>query len=62
MTAKEKADELIWIYYQITENIYDAKDCALILVNEIIEDCDANEELGFWNDVKNEIIKYEYGR
>ncbi len=72
MTPKEKAQELItkfsplvttWdCYWDTPRNeddvIVDAKKCALIAVEELINDCDASspfeeQRLKFWNDVKN---------
>jgi hypothetical protein len=41
---------------------YCAKQCALIAVNEILQDCDASspfevERIKYWQEVKNEIEK-----
>ena len=74
MTPKEKAQELIkkfsplvttWdCYWDTPRNeddvIVDAKKCALIAVDELINDTDASspfesERLNFWNDVKSEL-------
>jgi hypothetical protein len=66
MTPKEKAAELVEqynlhenLYYSITE--YQAKDCALIAVEQIKEAIfwhpyeSPNFELEYWNEVKKEI-------
>ena len=74
MTAQEKAKELItkfsplvttWdCYFDSPRNeddvIVDAKKCALIVVDELINDCNASspfeeQRLFFWNDVKSEL-------
>lgn len=71
MTPKEKAKELYWKYYQ---NISDtsfpeetAKLCALIAVDEIIEECGNwaggtndgwdTKRFDYWQEVKQEIEK-----
>ena len=74
MTPIEKAKELVakfssfvttWdCYWDSPRNeddvIVDAKKCALIAVEELINDCDASSPLGkqrlkFWDDVKSEL-------
>jgi hypothetical protein len=74
MTAKEKADELIkkfsplvttWDCYHDTPAnpdsiLQDAKKCALIAVDELIEHCSQVEPflgVDYWQDVKTEIEK-----
>ena len=65
MTAKEQAIELVDKMYatsgeDYTITFYEAIDCALICVNEIIAECDSErvfERIYFWNEVKAEIIK-----
>jgi len=37
MTPKEKAKELFDKYFEATNNYYQAKQCALIAVDELIE-------------------------
>ena len=37
MTPKEKAKELFDKYFEVTNNYYQAKECALIAVDEILE-------------------------
>lgn len=63
MTAKEKAKELYWKYYQ---NISDtsfpeetAKQCALIAVDEILDNLEDNtgKDIKYWQKVKQEIEK-----
>ena len=68
MTAKEKAIELynhfcLTLRFEETgdgyfTNIIQAKQCALICVDEIIQELDSErvfERLDFWNEVKKEI-------
>jgi hypothetical protein len=60
MNAKDKARDLVWDFYNIQSNEYDygmnwemAKQCALIAVNEILNEPDSSEV--YWNEVKQEI-------
>jgi hypothetical protein len=71
MSAKDKAEELVLKYLRIDNNTkgwfntYIAKQCAIIVVEEIIEECykwsggDNNtwdrERFNFWTEVKREI-------
>jgi len=70
MTPKEKAEELFNKYLEIDYHYYQAKDCALIAVDEIIKASPTNplksgyielysdmvdESIEFWQEVKNEI-------
>jgi hypothetical protein len=68
MTPKEKAEELVTKMYDNKGIIYDdAKQCALIAVDEIIHDIELNEKIqeieygwcdrnkGYWIEVKQEI-------
>ncbi len=64
MKAKEKAEELVdkmLNNQSFSEDIYDAKQCALIAVDELIKVLydanDTDEEYGYWTDVKHEIEK-----
>ena len=71
MTPKEKAKELFNKYYSYLksnlmddkEAIEDAKQCALIAVDEIIEAIEwheyetPNKEIRYWQEVKQEIEK-----
>ena len=67
MTPKEKAIELVEKYriemYDM-DNLYAAKQCAIIAVDELIKDNSYNEEIVngglnklFWQEVKFEIEK-----
>jgi hypothetical protein len=70
MTQKEKAEELVGKYYQFMvpnyTGIYEAKQCALIAVDEILNGISETWEVGsydfestndFWQSVKQEIEK-----
>jgi hypothetical protein len=61
MTPKEKAEELFDKYFEVTNNYYQAKECALIAIDEImnviIGSYDYELEKIYWQDVKNEIEK-----
>ena len=64
MTAKEKAEELIkkmLDQQSFSEELYDAKQCALIAVDEIISQftnkCCESANRRFWEEVKQEINK-----
>jgi hypothetical protein len=64
MTPKEKAEELtdrMWLSSNAQDDAWMdselAKKCALIAVDEIIKVLyNANEEFGYWTEVKQEII------
>lgn len=63
MTPKEKAQELFCKFYLVKDatgfvkiTIHEAKQCALIAVDEILKEVDIYE-LQFWQQVKNEIEK-----
>jgi hypothetical protein len=60
MTPKEKAKELFEKMYFETTTKYDAKQCALIAVNEIIDSLTIKnyaqaDKYEFWNEVKQDI-------
>jgi hypothetical protein len=64
MKAKEKADELVDVYYQLVDyptphwkNL--SKQCALIAVDEILSGSRLFylEDYNYWNEVKKEIEK-----
>jgi hypothetical protein len=65
MTPKEKASDLVCNFYAIQSNEYDyginwemAKQCALIAVDEIINECGDRclfSKCDYWNEVKTEI-------
>ena len=71
MTPKEKAEELYYKYYQIVADCgypeEKAKQCALIAVDEIIDECGNwiggtndgwdTERFDYWQEVKQEIEK-----
>ena len=65
MTPKEKAQQLRDKFYFETYNagLEEAKDCALIVVNEIIEECDkffeaiSKDRKQYWEKVKKELIE-----
>lgn len=65
MTPKEKAQELFDKMFVIIENkgmyddLYRAKQCALIAVDEIIKDKKMFNQISveYWEDVKQEIEK-----
>ena len=61
MTPKEKAGELVDKYYHLfsveLENTIDyreAKQCALIVVDELLEECKLRRDW-YWLEVKQEI-------
>jgi hypothetical protein len=58
MTPQEKAEELKYKYMSVRWDIGpdDAKNCALIAVNEIL-DYIQEEDNWYWQDVKHEIEK-----
>ncbi len=61
MTPKEKAKELFNKFYmaipgdEMGECYESSKQCALIAVNEILNEPDSSE--GYWQEVKQEIEK-----
>jgi hypothetical protein len=63
LNPKEKAKELVEQFtFRCEECDYDwnAKQCALIAINELINDCDASspfeeQRLTYWQEVKQEI-------
>lgn len=61
MTPKEKAEELIWRYnFTPCMTELQVKQCALIVVDELIEQCEDANFGGFglyWQAVKQEIEK-----
>jgi len=62
MTQKEKAEELVFKYDFLQAVIegfsfYDAKQCALIAVDEILKVIHTNMEDKHWQEVKQEIEK-----
>lgn len=63
MTAKEKAKELVYKYMSVRWDIGpdDAKQCALIAVNEILDVIEdpTGKEIKYWEEVKQELLCYE---
>lgn len=67
MTPKEKAKELVGKYsfveIQHYTSMFEVKECALIAVDEIMEECWDHREIDlqagydYWNEVKQEIKK-----
>ncbi len=70
MTPKEKAEELVhnfkkYSYYPTTNDDvlfvnqlnYNAKKCALIAVNQILEIIYSNYDFQYWQEVKQELEK-----
>ena len=66
MTPQEKAKELVDKYYLNKDVLYEtlswieSKQCALIAVNEVIEELvvtDFANRFGYWQQVKTEIKK-----
>ena len=62
MTPKEKAQELFDKYFEATNNYYQAKQCALIAVDEIINSSPTNPLKGgyieLYSDMVDEAIEY----
>jgi hypothetical protein len=63
-SPKEKAEELFNKYFEINSHYYQAKDCALIAVDEIInthllseKDIFGIHPVDYWYEVKKEIEK-----
>jgi hypothetical protein len=65
MTKKGKALELFDKYFEVTNNYYEAKQCALIAVNNIILanphsnpfNTDVYSTFTYWSEVEQEIKK-----
>ncbi len=59
MTPKEKAKELIANFYWELENDYQSKICALIAVDEILNEYWSHDtkRRDWWQEVKQEIKK-----
>jgi hypothetical protein len=55
MTPKEKAKELVDKFYNEVKYYEEAKQCALITVDEVINYCHA-EHIEYWQEVKQEIL------
>jgi len=65
MTPKEKAQELFDKNFEVTNNYYKAKECALIAVDEILDNWKSEATIqypyglviNYWYKVKQEIEK-----
>ena len=60
MTPKEKAEELVSSYFLLVQTIAQQKQCALIAVDEIIQEVNRNytsNRYAYWQEVKTEIEK-----
>ena len=65
MTAKDKARELVGLYYEVDGGSIDGgitctliKQCALICVDEIVKNTlQVSQVLDYWQEVKQEIYK-----
>lgn len=59
MTPKEKAQELCNKHYHMNHHCNDAKECALLTVNEILLGYmgNPNPKVKYWEEVKQEIEK-----
>ena len=64
MTPKEKAEELIYKYFDLYIDYLTCKQCALIAVDEILHEiiyknpsASALSRINYWEEVKNEIEK-----
>ena len=68
MTPKEKAEEMYRTYIDYTHGHFNCKQCALIAVDEIIEQCEFDvindieneryiDKLNYWDEVKSEILQ-----
>lgn len=55
MTPKEKAKELFDKFYDLPIIYAQAKDCALIAVDEILNEIVYYDQAEYWNKVKQEI-------
>ncbi len=65
MTPKDKAEQLVDLYYPIFTHsmvMFDAKKCALIAVNLLMEEAyrqhDYEGFISYWKEVKQEIENY----
>jgi hypothetical protein len=59
MSPKEQANDLFEIYLLETGNDTFAKNCALVAVDLILEIIDSNYDFKYWQEVKNELEKYD---
>jgi hypothetical protein len=59
MSPKEQANDLFEIYLLETGNDTFAKNCALVAVDLILEIIDSNYDFKYWQEVKQELEKYD---
>ena len=59
MSPKEQANDLFEIYLLETCNDTFAKNCALVAVDLILEIIDSNYDFKYWQEVKQELEKYD---
>lgn len=64
MTPKEKAIELRYTYWKNADlDLYKAKECAILTVNEILESIDFStmlngvDEYNYWLEIEKELEK-----
>jgi ATP-dependent helicase YprA (DUF1998 family) len=57
MTAQEKAKELFMRNFEVTVDDYCAKQCALIAVDEILENSHTSVFTNYWEEVKQLITQ-----
>jgi len=60
MTPKEKANELVDKFYPLLDgssSVYTSKQCALIAVDEMIDNAPLLSEIkNYWREVREEVI------
>lgn len=57
MTPKEKANELVDKFYPLLDGVYTSKQCALIAVDEMIDNAPLlSEKKNYWREVREEVI------
>lgn len=59
MTAKERAKELVNIFFQYTQRRADAKMCAVSCVDEILQEVDTitSDEREYLNEFYTDVLK-----
>jgi hypothetical protein len=58
ITAEHQANKLINEYLKITKTLELAKECSLLTVDKIMENC-KNTKIAYWQYVKKEISEYQ---
>jgi hypothetical protein len=56
--VERQANKLINEYLKITKNLESAKECSLLAVDKIMENC-KNTKISYWQYVKKEISEYQ---